>query len=107
MSRRKQPRPPVKHSGLSATRAEVDAAFRAAVKACACPACGLELTDAAVEWGDAWYEGYVDCIREAGSDIRDGPYKLKCETCGRRSMYDVLANAVTLVPEKSGGTPEA
>jgi hypothetical protein len=107
MSRRKQPRQPVKYSGLSATRAEVEAAFRTAVKSCVCPACGLAFTDAAIDWGDAWREGYVDCIREDGSDVRDGPYKIKCEMCSRRSMYNVFANSVSLVPEVPTGDPEA
>ena len=101
MSRKKQPRPPLKFSSFSATAAEVHAAFAAAIKACTCPACGLEFTDAAVEWGNAWREGYVDCIREDGSDIRDGPFKLKCEMCGRRSMYNIFGRTVTLLPEQS------
>lgn len=104
MSRKKKPPMPIRSSGLSATRAEVEAAFRAAVTSCVCPACGLEFTDAAVEWGMAWSEGYTDCIRDRGSDIRDGPFKLKCEMCGRRSMYNIFAKAVTLLPEKSWGT---
>lgn len=98
MSRKKQQRQPLRYNAVSADRPEVKSAFRAAVKSCACPACGLEFTDAAVDWGNAWREGYVDCIREGGSDIRDGPYKLKCEMCSRRSMYNVFANAVSLVP---------
>ena len=80
------------------TRAEVYAAFVAGVKACACPACGLPFTDAAVAWGNAWREGYVDCVHEQGWQLRDGPFKLKCEMCERRSMYDVFARSVTLVP---------
>jgi hypothetical protein len=99
MSRKKQPRTPLKSSGLSATRAEVEAAFAKAVKACICPACGLEFTDGAVAWGHAWYEGYVDRIREEGTDIRDGPFKLKCEMCGRESMFNVFGRTVTMLPE--------
>jgi hypothetical protein len=99
MSRKKQSSSPLKFSGISASVAEVHSAFALAIKACTCPACGLEFTDAAVEWGNAWYEGYVDRIREDGHDIRDGPFKLKCEMCGRRSMYNVFGGTVTLIPE--------
>jgi hypothetical protein len=101
MSHKKRPRSPLKYSGISATAAEVQAAFAAAIKACICPACGLEFTDAAVEWGNAWREGYVDRIREDGSDIRDGPFKLKCEMCGRRSMYNIFGSTVSLLPEQA------
>ena len=108
MSRKKRPREPIRFSGLSATAAEVMAAFAAAIKACTCPACGCEFTDAAVEWCNAWREGYDDRILEAdGVKIRDGPFKLKCEMCGRRSMYGLFTQAVTLLPAEPGGSPEA
>jgi hypothetical protein len=64
--------------------------------------CGLNFTDAAIEWGDTWREGYVDRTLEEGSGIRDGPFKLKCELCGRRSMYHIFGRSVTLIAEQSG-----
>jgi hypothetical protein len=98
MSRKKPRLPPLKSSGLSASRAEVEAAFAAAIKACTCPACGAEFTDVAVQWGHAWREGYVDRIRQEGRDIRDGPFKLKCERCGRKSLFHIFGRTVTLLP---------
>ena len=106
MSRKRQLQQPLRFRNHSATRAELEAAFAAAIKKCVCPACGLEFTDAADEWGHAWSEGYVDRIREDGGDIRDGPFKLRCEMCGRRSMYSIFGKTVTLLLERSGG-PEA
>ena len=103
MSRKKQGRLQLRPSGVSGTRAEVEAAFAAAITACTCPACGSEFTDAAVEWGFAWYEGYADRIREEGRDLRDGSFKLKCEICSRRSTYCVFGSTVTLLPEQHDG----
>jgi hypothetical protein len=99
MSRKKQPRVPPRFTNLAASAAEVADAFAVAVKACCCPACGRPFTDAAVSWGMAWREGYVDCIRAEGRDIRDGPFKIKCDTCGRRSMYNIFSQKVELVSE--------
>jgi hypothetical protein len=74
---------------------EIKRAFRNRVKECKCPHCEMEFTDAAVDWGDAWYEGYRDSFRLRGSDIRDGPCKLRCELCGGRSWYDIFGGRVT------------
>lgn len=81
-------------SGLAASGAEVERAFREMVKSLACPGCGVEFTDHAVEWGDAWLEGRIDLLREEGWQERDGPYKLKCELCGHRSWLDYFERSV-------------
>jgi hypothetical protein len=96
--------PPVEFTNHPATRTAIEKAFAEAVKNCACPACGENFTDSSVAWGHAWREGYVDRIREEGRDIRDGPFKIRCEMCGRRSMYGIFAQSVTLVPEAPNKT---
>jgi hypothetical protein len=82
------------------TRDEVGRAFRNAVKAHPCPACGAAFTDFAIDWGDAWRAGYIDCMWENGWTMRDGPFKLKCESCKRCSWYELFANQVKLAEER-------
>lgn len=76
-------------------RDEVANAFRTMVKSLTCPHCELEFTDYAVDWGDAWVEGRLDLMAEEGWQERDGPYKLKCELCGKRSWLNYFAKTVT------------
>lgn len=64
------------------------------VKSLVCPHCELEFTDFAVDWGDAWVEGRLDLMDEIGRQERDGPYKLKCELCGKRSWLNYFAKTV-------------
>lgn len=77
------------------TRSEIDQAFRDMVTSLCCPACELEYTEFAVEWGRAWYEGRKDLMDEQGWQERDGPFKLKCELCGHRSWLNYFAKSVT------------
>lgn len=100
VSRKSCPLAPMRdHESSAASRASVRQAFADAVKSCICPACGAHFTDASIAYGDGWREGYVDRIREEGFDIRDGPYKLKCEACDRRSWYNIFSKAVTFVDD--------
>lgn len=85
---------PLQFTNLSATREEVEQAFRALIKSLQCPECGLEFTDAACEWSDAWREGRRDVLAEEGTTERDGPCKIKCELCGCRSFVDYFAKTV-------------
>jgi hypothetical protein len=100
MSRKNEPHPPIKHSGLVATAAEVEAEFRSAIKAHPCPACGVTFTDYAIDWGEAWREGYVDCLWDQGKTMRDGPFKLKCESCKKCSWYKLFGDRVELAEER-------
>jgi hypothetical protein len=93
-------------SGLVATRAEVEASFRAMVKSLHCPNCDLEFTDFALTWSDAWLEGRHDLIAEDGGQERDGPYKLKCELCGHRSWLNYFARSVSSA-ERPDAEPDA
>jgi hypothetical protein len=86
--------------------AEIKSAFAERIKRLTCPACSEHFSDAAVEWGNAWYEGYGDRIRESGYDLRDGPFKLKCELCDCRSWYSAFSNEVKLVDQKIKTIPE-
>jgi hypothetical protein len=85
-----------------ASRAEVEQAFRDMVTSLQCPACELEFTDFAVEWGRAWYEGRMDLMAEQSWQERDGPFKLKCELCGHRSWLDYFAKSVTSAELRGG-----
>jgi hypothetical protein len=73
---------------------EIRAAFGAAVCRHECPSCGKSLTPAAVAWGDAWREGYDDRVREEGLLVRDGPFKIACESCGARAWYEVFSDSL-------------
>ena len=101
MSRENEPDPPGSPGGLRATAADVEAAFRDAIRAHPCPACGAPFTDYAVYWGNAWREGYLDCLYDQGWMMRDGPFKIKCEACGRRSWYKLFADRVELAEERA------
>lgn len=71
-------------------------AFRQMIKQLACPACSLAFSDAAVDWGDAWQEGRIDLLKELRSTERDGPFKVRCEYCGRRSFIDYFTCKASL-----------
>jgi hypothetical protein len=90
-----------KASGVSGTREQIEAAFRAAAKKLRCPNCDCEFTDYAVDWGGAWLEGRIDHMREDGRSERDGPFKMKCELCGHRAWTDVF-----LSPPRSAESTE-
>jgi uncharacterized C2H2 Zn-finger protein len=83
--------PQPKLSGPIGTAAQADEQFSAKVRQLRCPDCGLEFTDAAVDWSDAWWEGRLDLLKALGRDERDGPCKLRCEKCGHRSWLDYFA----------------
>lgn len=73
---------------------ELQDPFRDMIKSIACPHCELEFTDFAADWGDAWCEGRRDLMDEHGWQERDGPYKLKCELCGKRSWLNYFNKSV-------------
>ena len=81
-------------STLTGSREDADREFREMVKALGCPSCQAKFTDHAVDWGDAWCEGRWDLLRESGKSERDGPFKLKCESCGRKSWFNVFKSSV-------------
>lgn len=82
------------------TREEIEDDARKRTKAHACPACGARFTDYAVDWGWGWFHGYRDRLAEEGTSMRDGPFKLECEACGKRSWYEYLGNRVKLVEDQ-------
>jgi hypothetical protein len=81
---------------MGKTRAEIEEEFRETVKAHKCPACGAAFTDYAVDWGWGWFHGYRDRLAEEGRSMRDGPFKMECEACERRSWYELFGNSVKL-----------
>jgi len=101
MSREHAPDPPPTPRGPGTTAADVEAAFRDAIKAHACPACRAAFTDGAVDWGHAWREGYVDAVHDQGWMIRDGPFKLRCASCGKRAWYHVFGSRVEPAEERA------
>lgn len=79
----------------SVTAFQIHAAFRRAIKTLHCLECGMEFTDYAYDWGDAWHEGRIDLMKELGSIERDGPFKVRCELCGQRHWYNYFSRTVT------------
>jgi len=84
---------------VGVTADDVKRAFRDMVKAIQCPSCGLEFTDAAVDWGEAWSEGRRDSLVEVGMQERDGPYKVKCELCGTRSLINYFSRTAKVATQ--------
>lgn len=80
---------------------EMRASFVKMIKSIPCPNCGLEYTDYAVEWGEAWSEGRRDCMDETGFSERDGPYKVKCELCGSKALINYFTETAALTDPKS------
>ena len=77
-------------------RDEIEREWRERVKTICCPSCGLEFTDAAIDWELAWQEGRMDLmreLRELGFGERDGDIKLKCELCEHRSWLNPFERA--------------
>lgn len=73
-------------------------AFLAKFTALACPDCGENYTDGALEWGRAWVEGRLDLWEELGKAERDGPFKIKCEWCDQRAYLNYFAWKVSKTP---------
>ena len=73
---------------MGTSREEVERAFREGLKKKKCIGCGESITDAAIDWGNAQPSDYA----------RDGPFKLKCERCGKVQEYNVFSGKLT--PEK-------
>ena len=96
-----KPRKPAepKSSGLSATAAEVEASFRAMVKQIPCPHCGESFTDGALNWSHAWCEGRRDTLLEFDTQERDGPRKINCEWCDKRSWINNFARTASVARE--------
>ena len=88
-----------KLSGLSASAAEVAAAFRNMVKQIACSHCSEPFTDGAVDWSDAWREGRRDTMLEFDAQERDGPCKISCEHCDKRSWINYFAGTASTARE--------
>nr|CAA9264449.1 hypothetical protein AVDCRST_MAG63-2604 [uncultured Armatimonadetes bacterium] len=82
-------------ASTSANSDPAEESFRRMIRSLDCPFCGLGYTDHAVDWGWAWSEGRADALREQGRDERDGPFKLKCELCGKRAWLNYFAKTVT------------
>jgi len=80
---------------MNTSAAEVEKAYREALKALTCPHCNTEYTDYAAEWSDAWREGRRDTLREVDKEERDGPVKLKCELCGGLALTNAFLTAPT------------
>ncbi len=78
------------------TRNEVEAAFGVMLKAIACPSCGAQYTDAAVQWCNAWNEGRHDLLVELDRTERDGPVKIRCERCGTKADVDIFKRTAAL-----------
>jgi hypothetical protein len=87
----------LKGKKVGTTFEDVKRAFRDMVKRIQCPSCGLEFTDAAVDWGEAWSEGRRDSLVELEMQDRDGPYKVKCELCETRSFINYFSFTASTV----------
>lgn len=70
---------------MGTSREEVERAFRESLKKKQCVSCGETITDAAIDWGYTQPSEYA----------RDGPFKLKCERCGKVQAYDVFSGKLT------------
>ena len=70
---------------MGTSREEVERSFREGLKKKNCIGCGEAITDAAIDWGYAQPSEYA----------RDGPFKLKCEHCGKVQEYDVFSRKIT------------
>jgi hypothetical protein len=70
---------------MGASREEVERAFREGLKQLKCVGCGEAITNAAIDWGYTQPSEYA----------RDGPFKLKCERCGKIQSYDVFRRKLT------------
>jgi hypothetical protein len=92
----------LKPGGLSATAAEVEAAFREMVKRIPCPHCSEVFTDAAVDWTVAWCEGRRDTMAEFNTHERDGPCKVKCDICGERSWINYFDETASTTRRRDG-----
>ena len=73
------------------SKEEVRRLFYARIKGVLCPHCGEPYGDEAIVWAEAWQEGRMDLIREMGLDERDGPYKLRCASCGERAWLNIFS----------------
>jgi hypothetical protein len=71
---------------MGGTQAEIERAFRSSLKNKKCLSCGIEITDAAIDWGDAQPRKYD----------KDGPFPLKCELCDTIQYYDVFDDLLRL-----------
>ena len=78
------------------TREEIEATFSAMKKSNNCPSCDIAFNDFAIEWGEAWSEGRSDLMREIHISERDGPFKIKCEFCDKKSWISCFAKTATL-----------
>ena len=80
---------------MKGTRSEIEANFRAMVKSLMCPFCGEQFTDSALDWGDGWREGRRAALLEHDVVERDGPYRIKCQSCGDCSWVNYFAGTVS------------
>lgn len=86
---------------MSISAEEVKHSFREAIKCLSCPVCETQLTDFAVDWGEAYHEGQRDLLRELGlAGGRDGEFRLKCELCDARLGFDYFSNKVSVNDDK-------
>jgi hypothetical protein len=70
---------------MGVSKEEVERAFRENLKKLNCVSCKEAITDAAIDWGYAQPSDYA----------RDGPFKVKCEHCGKVQSYDVFSRKLT------------
>ena len=75
---------------MPASPEDIRAAFNAKLKTLRCPHCAAAYTDFAIAWYGAWSEGRRDVLRALTRQERDGPVKLKCESCGGRAMTNAF-----------------
>lgn len=99
MGSRKNKRPELKFNEISVSREEIEKSFHEMVKSLKCGSCKYNFTDFSIEWGEAWREGRVEALRECDVVERDGPYKVKCENCGKRSLICYFSKTAELVEE--------
>ncbi|MBL8546835.1 MAG: hypothetical protein JNL81_10245 [Hyphomonadaceae bacterium] len=75
---------------MPVSREEVRRAFAEKLKTLSCPHCGARFTEFTAAWNEVWSEGRRDALHELKLQERDGPVKLKCGSCGGRSMTNVF-----------------
>jgi hypothetical protein len=99
--------PAAEHPAVSKSE-HVDAEFRARIRRFSCPACGLEYTDGAIDWMEAWLEGQRDLMDQlrGASDFdgpefeRDGYIKIRCELCSEKAWVNCFGPPAILVRPK-------
>ena len=92
-----RPALPALDSSAMTNASQVQAAFAAMLQSLACPACGQNYSDAAVQWCFGYIDGRHDMLVEEGESERDGPVKIRCAYCQARASINYFERKASLV----------